>query len=602
MSTSTDTAAPPGWDRLRTSVRAQVEARTGRAVTVTALGVRDELTAPPTVPRGVSIQLTARHAIVGGSCPRCLARRWQSVRTRVVRDAVELGTEVVAVGEPPFDNAFAIDALAALVLRGEVGDFVDVLDLRTLLVRRVPMLPDSTCPACGPAGREPTTPVLTDSPKLRPDVFRGKKVTDYRLPIDALVNEFCGTLGPKLITELGSSAVSRVGGFFTVRCGDHLADTQWSGHADSFRASEQIGVVEGLERIARTLPRAAAPVMASLVELGDTALDPRTCGAYPPECYAIDTHVVPFDENAAIPWVPAYSLREEKTVFVPEILAYQHSHGAWPRFTQECSNGCASGSSLAEAVYYGLMELLERDSILLAWYSRADLPEVDPTTSTRADVHHTLDRLAMYGYRTRFFDARMVFPVPAVIAVAERIEGGPGAFCFGSGANLAPEAAIASALSEVAALTPTLAESTRREEGRLRAMVEDFGQVRELNDHWRLYGLPEMAPHLDFLLKPRSANKTVGALADGLDASASSANLLDGLQWTVNQLASTGLDVLVIDQTLPEQRALGLHTAAVIVPGLMPIDFGWHRQRALTMPRMHAVAAAGLNLVPHPFP
>lgn len=602
MSTSTDTAAPPGWARVCTSVQAQVEARTGRAVAVTALGVRDELTAPPSVPRGVPIQLTGRCAIVGGGCARCLARRWQSVRTRVVRDAVELGTELVAVGEPPFGNAFAIDALAALVQRSRPRDAVDVLDLRTLLVQRVPMLPDSTCPVCGPAPAREAVPVLADSPKLKPDVFRGKKVTDYRLPIRALVNEFCGTLGPKLITELGSSAVSRVGGFFTVRCGDHLADTQWSGHADSFHASEQIGVVEGLERIARTLPMAQAPVMASLAELGDTALDPRVCGTYPPECYAIDRHVVPFDEHAAIPWVPAYSLRDERRVLVPEILAYQHSHGAWPRFTQECSNGCASGGSLAEAVYYGLMELIERDSILLAWYSKADLPEIDPATSTRADVHHTLDRLAMYGYRTRFFDARMAFPVPAVIAVAERVEGGLGAFCFGSGANLAPEAAIASALSEVAALTPKLAESTQREQARLRAMVDDFGQVRELNDHWRLYGLPEMAQHLDFLLKPRSTTASVGALADGLDTSASSANLLDGLQWTVNQLAATGLDVLVIDQTLPEQRALGLHTAAVIVPGLMPIDFGWHRQRALTMPRMHAVAAAGLNLVPHPFP
>ena len=50
----------------------------------------------------------------------------------------------------------------------------------------------------------------------------------------------------------------------------------------------------------------------------------------------------------------------------------------------------------------------------------------------------------------------------------------------------------------------------------------------------------------------------------------------------------------------------------VIVPGLLPIDFGWQQQRALRMPRLLkavALATAGrvshpadLRLVPHPVP
>jgi ribosomal protein S12 methylthiotransferase accessory factor len=69
----------------------------------------------------------------------------------------------------------------------------------------------------------------------------------------------------------------------------------------------------------------------------------------------------------------------------------------------------------------------------------------------------------------------------------------------------------------------------------------------------------------------------------------------------------------VVNQTLDLQRELGLHTVSVIVPGLLPIDFGWARQRAPHMPRMRtAPRAAGLvdrdltladlHLVPHPFP
>jgi ribosomal protein S12 methylthiotransferase accessory factor len=52
---------------------------------------------------------------------------------------------------------------------------------------------------------------------------------------------------------------------------------------------------------------------------------------------------------------------------------------------------------------------------------------------------------------------------------------------------------------------------------------------------------------------------------------------------------------------------------SVVVPGLLPIDFGWRKQRALHMPRTRtAFRRAGwrttdlepgeLHLVPHPFP
>ncbi len=52
---------------------------------------------------------------------------------------------------------------------------------------------------------------------------------------------------------------------------------------------------------------------------------------------------------------------------------------------------------------------------------------------------------------------------------------------------------------------------------------------------------------------------------------------------------------------------------ATIVPGLVPIDFGWTMQRALTMRRLRTVfqevgwrddelGTADLNMIPHPFP
>lgn len=71
--------------------------------------------------------------------------------------------------------------------------------------------------------------------------------------------------------------------------------------------------------------------------------------------------------------------------------------------------------------------------------------------------------------------------------------------------------------------------------------------------------------------------------------------------------------MIVVDQTTPEQERVGLRTVSTLVPGLLPIDFGWNRQRAPLMPRLRTALRRGghrttdltdaeIRMVPHPFP
>lgn len=324
----------------------------------------------------------------------------------------------------------------------------------------------------------------------------------------------------------------------------------------------------------------------------------------------------PFTPDREIPWVWGWSLRDARPRPVPEILAYYHAPGLENRFVQESSNGCASGGSPEEAVYFGLMEVVERDAFLLAWYGQVPLTEIDPATSARPGTRHMVDRLAMYGYRARFFDTRVSFPVPVVTAVAERLDGGIGRMCFGAGAGLDPESALDSALCEIATDSVNLVGRTRRDETRLRALAQDFDQVTSLHDHPLVYGVPEMGAHADFLLRqpdPRPAVDVAGLRWPDATGAAVSPDLREDLLRAVGAVTAAGFDVVVVDQTLPEQRVLGLHTVKVLVPGLVPIDFGWSRQRARHMPRTRTalreaglrgtdLTADGLNPAPHPFP
>ncbi|RKN06298.1 TOMM precursor leader peptide-binding protein [Streptomyces radicis] len=607
------------------------------SVSVEPLGVADAFAdTSRAAGEAVPVRIHGRHAVVGplpgpqgaAPCARCLERRWQSVRSPALRDAVELGGDTAAVGRTPYATPFAAHALAAVTAAAlaEPGGrpSVHLVDLESLAVRRYPLLPDPECPSCGrpePDTAEAATLTLRPAPKHGRGAFRVRHLDSYDLPTDAYANPVCGALGPSVVHDVSSTSTSAAIGCFSLRSGDYLRETFWGGHTDTFRDSVRVGILEGLERYVGMRPRArASAVRDSLDGLrarGVAALDPRECGLYGEEFHRARPDIAPFTPGRTLPWVWGYALGAGRPVLVPEVLTYYHAPGLADRFVQESSNGCASGGCLEEAVYFGLMEVIERDAFLLAWYGRAALPELDPASSERAATRHMVDRLAMYGYRARFFDTRITFPVPVVTGVAVREDGGLGRMCFGAGAGLDPEAALAAALCEIATDAVNLPGRTAADEARLRAMAADFDLVTALHDHPLVYGVPEMGEHAAFLLgapgepeRPRHALRE--RFGDGSVPPVSD-DLRDDVAACVAAVTGAGFEVIVVDQTAPGQRELGLRTVSVIVPGLLPIDFGWARQRALGMPRLRtALREAGLatrdltpddfNAAPHPFP
>lgn len=590
----------------------------------------------------VPVRLYGHHAVVGPltpgrdgesrPCAHCLERRWQAVRSVALREALELGSGTRSAGRLPHVTPFTADALAALIAAlvtgagPRTGAFppVHLVDLRSLTVRHYPLVPDPECPRCAvPEEDTPEAAVLTllPAPKVRPGSFRVRDIGDYDLAVEPFANPLCGALGPSVVHDVSSTSTSATIGCFSMRSGDYLRETFWGGHADSFGHSVRIGVLEGLERYAGMRPRAKrARVSDSLDGLrarGVPTVDPRVCGLYSEDFHRDNPRVRPFTSDREIPWVWGWSLRDERPVLVPEVLTYYHAPGLENRFVQESSNGCASGGCLEEAVYFGLMEIVERDAFLVTWYGRARLPELDPRTSTRPATRHMVERLEMYGYEARFFDTRISFPVPVVTGVAVRHDGGPGRMCFGAGAGLDPETALAGALCEIATDAVNLQGRTECDEPRLRAMAEDFHQVTALHDHPLAYGVPEMGRHAHFLLgepgEPRPPRIPMSELYGDGSVPPVSDDLRDDLVRCLDAVTGAGFDVVVVDQTMPEQRRLGLRTVSVLVPGLLPIDFGWSRQRALGMPRLRTalreaglrtrdLTSADLNPAPHPFP
>ncbi|MGW8742426.1 TOMM precursor leader peptide-binding protein [Streptomyces sp. NPDC055794] len=617
----------------------------GDAPEVTALGARDARSVSDgqtDLSRRArsSVHLTAGEVLVGPwggdgtnpACGVCLALRWQRLRSRSERDALETAEPWSFAPEWPQQPAFVTDAVinlcdSVLGLFGPVPPGptaadralpqVSCLDSSTLRVRTFPLYADPTCPHCGPDGtdsREEAEIVLSNRLKHDPSTYRLQPTSSIPFAPLALANPITGLLGAGTWTNITSPTTAPVAGSVFMRGYAGLTDVTWSGQANAFAASRELAFLEGLERYAGThRRRGTALVTARYHDVSSDALDPASCGFYSATTYRDDPLVDPFDPDRVIPWVWGYSLRDERPLLVPARLVHYSAGIAADNFVFECSNGCAIGSCLEEAVLGGVLELIERDAFLLAWYGGTPLTEIDLATVPDPTTRAMIDRAELLGYDVHAFDNRIDLAVPVVTGLAVRRDGGPGLFSFGASASLDPAAALQGALSEVLTYIPHLPGQVDDRRHELEAMARDFSKVRHLKDHAQLYGLPDMAVHAAPYRKPRAVLPMSEIYARWEDSRPRTRDLADDVRFCRDELIRAGYDVVVVDQTTSEQQHLGLRTVCVLSPGLLPIDFGWGRQRALTMPRLRTAAHRGglrdrdltepeIRRVPHPFP
>lgn len=608
---------------------------TDGAIDVAVLGVPGE-PVEEVVPLGgtartarASVRLYGSSVIVAatpgapGPCPRCLDRRWIVCRPTVERHALEEPLGFLAPGQavPGHHTAMIAAALVrtALAHTGPRTSPVWEVDTLTAAVDRYGLIRDSACERCAQPVEdtaERARVLLEPTPVAAPGSGRARLPEDLDLPMEALANPVCGMLGGPAMRAYQATATAPVSGRFDVRSKYGLHDMWWSGHAESYARSEILAALEGLERDAGQRPRRIdVTLRARAADLDAPYLDLADCGLYTEDFYRRHgDKYVRWSDQPEIPWVWGYSLRDKRPLLVPEQAVYYLDHRADHRnCVQECSNGCASGSTPTEAVLYGLLELLERDAFLISWYSGLTPTEIDLDTVDSPLVRQMRAHVDLLDYDLRCFDIRTDLPVPAVAAVAVRRDGGPGTLCFAGGASLDPVDAVRAAVCETASYVTGFPE--RVEAGRERAerMVDDYRLLTELSHHALLFGLPEMAPHADHWMRQDTRRPLAEVFADWSAGRAAPSDLRAPVEEIVALLAERGMDTIVVDQSTPEQRLLGLHTVAVIVPGLVPIDFGWERQRALHLPRTRwaphragltprPLRADELHRVPHPFP
>jgi ribosomal protein S12 methylthiotransferase accessory factor len=509
--------------------------------------------------------------------------------------------------------SYLIGAEASRVLQGSPAysdGRVLFVNLKTLKSSWHSFLPDPLCQICGSLPDDSSALAqisLKPSLKVTPDSYRCRSMDELdKVLVKDYLDQRTGLLNDKVydLTPPFADVIVNLPLF--------NGDEGVAGRTNAYAKSELTAILEGLERSCGLSPRGKRTVVHdSYRNLEGQALNPIKVGVHAEDQYKKSGFPFkPFHPDRQMNWVWGYSFFQERPILVPELLAY-YSLGCGDGFVYETSNGCALGGSLEESIFYGILEVVERDSFLMTWYAKLPLPRIDPYSAHDKELHLMIDRMrAVAGYDLYLYNSTMEHGIPSILALAKnRKQNGLNLICA-AGAHPDPVRAVKSAVHELAGMMMTLDEKfeTNREE--FERMLEDSSLVKKMDDHGMLYGLPEAEERLKFLLDD---NRPLRTFDDEFKGRMERPDLTDDLKEILQAFRRLNLDVIVVNQTTSETIRNGLHCAKVLIPGMLPMTFGHHLTRITGLERVLRVpmelgytnqplTVERLNPYPHPFP
>jgi len=471
-------------------------------------------------------------------------------------------------------------------------------------------LPDPLCPICGQVAQDSEAAsriVLQPTPKVSETSYRSRSMTELkRVLANHYLDARTGFLNGKMIDLLSPFADA------SVNLPLFSGDEGCAGRTHSYADSEMTAILEGLERYCGLSPRGKqTAVHDSYRNVMDQALNPVLVGVHAKEMYERpDFPFLPFDQDRPIDWVWGYSLLQERPILVPELLSY-YSSGCGHGFVYETSNGCALGGSLEEAIFYGILEVVERDSFLVTWYAQLQLSPLDPYSAGDLELNLMIERLREVAlFDIYLFNSTMEHGIPSIWAIAKnRTDKGVNLICA-AGAHPDPVRAAKGAIHELSGMMLSLNEKLEQNRMQYEQMLHDPFLVRQMEDHSMLYSLKQAEERLHFLLHNNRPSLT---FEEAFKVKVKHADLTEDLKDVLHALREINLDVIVVDQSTPETLQNGLHCVKVLIPGMLPMTFGQHLVRLTGLERVLRVpmelgytqkplSPDQLNDYPHPFP
>ncbi|MGB7969109.1 MAG: YcaO-related McrA-glycine thioamidation protein [Methanobacterium sp.] len=254
-------------------------------------------------------------------------------------------------------------------------------------------------------------------------------------------------------------------------------------------------------------------------------------------------------KTSKMEWVKSTNLKDDGIVLVPANAIYHpYTPDNTVKIFQSNTNGLASGNKIEEAVFHGMMEVVERDAWSIFESKRQQKPEISCENTDNEIIISILAMFKKAGINIKLVDLTADIKITTVAAVSDdTILKDPALLTLGVGTHLDPQIAVIRALTEVAQSRATQIHGTREDTVRAVFMRKaGYKRMKRINSHW--FGESETSIELNEF------------------KNASGKSFKEDIENSKKLLSDCGFeDILYVDLTRPE---IEIPVVRVLIPGM----------------------------------
>jgi len=246
--------------------------------------------------------------------------------------------------------------------------------------------------------------------------------------------------------------------------------------------------------------------------------------------------------DSKIEWCEGYDLMVEDEVLLPANAVYHpYTTTRGGRLFMSDSNGIASGNNLEEAIFHGMMEVIERDALSYAEIKK-DAGKRIAIEEDDGLIYELKERFNSQGIETHFWYIPTDVGFPTVVLALDSPEKDANLLVYGAGTHSDPRIAAIRAITEAAQ-----SRLMRIVKGGSGITPVDYETVKRMNRHW---------------FEAKDGDKDAVRLSE-LPYLAT--DTIDGdIKIALERLRAIEKRVLVVDLTREE---IGIPVVRVVIPG-----------------------------------
>jgi len=412
-------------------------------------------------------------------------------------------------------------------------------------------------------------------------------------------NEFSD---PNVFVFISKTADIREYGFL------HEASSNGSGAGISYEKAYKAAIGEAVERYALSVIHIEDLVLdtyENLIKKKISALGPETFKFFDPSQF----NKIPyanFTSKTKIAWILADSITERKSKYIPACINFipynlHYRKDGEAIIANAVSTGCATSYNIGDAIFRGILELIERDAFMIFWRNRLECPRI--VIDESSDIFETfITKFDRPGLKYEIYDTTLDLEIPSFFGVLTDSRGDSIGRVVGGACNPNPTVAILKTLEE---LVQGLKWKDHKEATEMKSfpIVKDFTNIRSFENRMELYAFNDLEEAFDFLKS--SEEVPVSELEKKYNSDYS----LDSI---IEIFTKKGYEILVTDLTPLEVENCNMKVVRVIIPQLEIMDgdhlfpfLGGNRWRIIPKElgyKKKVSTLSDINPYPHPYP